>query len=835
MGYMNKNMIRRAGLISALLALTLGLSACGGGASTETNPVTSNSSSGGRANYDGPAPASADVQAFKLNLWDNISGTNRCGQCHGTGDQSPTFARNDNINTAYSLAQTIVDLGSPSQSLMVTKVEGGHNCWLASDAACGTILQGWIAAWAAENGDTSGGTTIELIPPPIRPVGDTKTFPDDATLFAATVHPVLTQYCQGCHAEDAAIPQSPFFANNDPSTAYAAARSKITLDDDPDDGIDATAESRFVVRLRDEFHNCWSNCADDAQTMHNAILAFSNGIAVTTVDPSLVTSKALSLYDGTVASGGNRYDANVIAKYEFTTGTGLTAYDTSGVDPALDLTLSGDVRWAGGWGIEIVNGKAQGSTASSSKLHDLITATGEYTIETWAIPANVTQEDAHIVSYSGGNTVRNFTLAQRLYSYEAFHRSSTTDGNGSPALATADADEDLQAALQHVVITYDPINGRQTYVNGVHTGDVDPTPAGNLNDWDDTFAFVLGNEVSSQRLWQGTLRMVAIHNRALTPNQILQNFDAGVGQKYFLLFYVGDVDGVPEGSYVMFEVAIFDTYSYLFNRPVFINLNDNVIPDGIDVEGIRLGINGEEATVGQAFINVDAQINSTDYQPSTGQLLSDIGTIIPLEKGAQYDLFFVTFERLGNETNVFAEGEFSAPIPTYNNASTPDIGIKTFEEISASMSRVTGVSMQDSDVVATYTTIKQQLPTSENVGGFLASHQVGVAQLAIEYCNALVDDTTLRASYFPGFNFSAAANVAFDTQGERDLVLDPLLDNMMSTGLSSQPNRADVKAELESLINNLTACGGGCAADRTETVVKATCAALLGSAVTLVQ
>ncbi len=45
-----------------------------------------------------------------------------------------------------------------------------------------------------------------------------------------------------------------------------------------------------------------------------AIQAFVDGIAPTQVDPSLVLSKALALYDGTIASGGNRYDTGVIAK-----------------------------------------------------------------------------------------------------------------------------------------------------------------------------------------------------------------------------------------------------------------------------------------------------------------------------------------------------------------------------------------------------------------------------------------------------------------------------------------------------------------------------------------
>ena len=47
---------------------------------------------------------------------------------------------------------------------------------------------------------------------------------------------------------------------------------------------------------------------------------------------------------------------------------------------------------------------------------------------------------------------------------------------------------------------------------------------------------MLGNEVSGNRQWQGVVRLVAIHNRALTQAQIQQNFDAGVGERYFLLF-----------------------------------------------------------------------------------------------------------------------------------------------------------------------------------------------------------------------------------------------------------------------------------------------------------
>ena len=53
------------------------------------------------------------MQAFKLNVWDNLQTTNRCGQCHGTGGQAPSFVRSDDINLAYAAANSVVDLATP--------------------------------------------------------------------------------------------------------------------------------------------------------------------------------------------------------------------------------------------------------------------------------------------------------------------------------------------------------------------------------------------------------------------------------------------------------------------------------------------------------------------------------------------------------------------------------------------------------------------------------------------------------------------------------------------------------------------------------------------------
>ena len=813
----------------AVLLASAMLSACGG-ESTVENPVTSITTT---SNYTGPAASTADVQAFRLNVWENLNKQNRCGACHSTGGQSPTFVRMDDVNLAYAQASGIVTLDRPVNSRMVTKVAGGHNCWLDSNSACGDVITAYITAWAG--GVAGGGNIIELVAPTLKDPGDSKSFPVDSGLFATTVHPLLTAHCANCHVDSAANAQSPFFADSDADKAYEAARPKIDLDN--------PANSRFVLRLGEEFHNCWTaDCLNDADTMEAAIAAFAGQIPVTQIDPLLVTSKALTLPDGIVASGGSRYETNVIALYQFKTGQGNTAFDTSGVEPGMHLTLSGNTGWVGGWGIDITNGKAQASTTTSRKLHDLITATGEYTIEAWVVPANVTQEGpARIISYSAGTSDRNFTLGQTQYNYDFLQRSTSTDPNGDPSLSTDDDDEDLQATQQHVVATYDPVNGRRIYVNGIFTGDSDPVAGGSLIDWDDSFAFLLGNEVSGDRQWQGRLRLVAIHNRALTPAQILQNFEAGVGEKFFLLFNVSDHSGIAD-SYVVFEVSQFDNNSYLFNAPLFIILDPAATPASIPVMGMRIGINGKEAAVGQAYQHLDSTLGGTQYQPGIGQKLSPLGTIIALEKGPESDEFFLSFEVFGNNTHIVLEPQPLQPGTPPDLPEAADVGLRNFDEINASMAAITRVSPEQADVDAVFDTIRQQLPTVENIEGFLSAHQMAVSQLAIEYCNALVDNNgnVLRSDYFPQFDFNATADSAFDTAAQRDQVILPLLERVMNTGLTTQPDPAQVISELDDLILILTDCANGpspsCAtATRTREVVKATCAAMLGSAAMLIQ
>jgi len=822
--------------ITAALATAILAGCSGGGAPTVENPITQ---APPVSDYTGPASANADVQAFRINLWENIKANNRCGGCHNASQpgQTPQFARNDDVNLAYQAANTVVNLTQPDQSRMVTKVAGGHNCWLQSPAACADTLTVWIRNWAGSA--ATGGTQIQLQAPTIKEVGGSKTFPADSSAFEtsslyALVRNAATANCVRCHSSSAATQQQPFFADADVETAYAAIKTKVNLNH-PD-------QSRLVVRLRDEFHNCWgtAGCAANAQTMLDAINAFAGNIPITNIDPSMLISKGLTLYDGTVASGGNRYEAATIAKYEFKTGMGNIIYDTSGLEPALNLTMSGDVTWVGGWGINVkMGGKAQGTASSSSKLTNLIKSTGEFTVEAWANNANVAQEDAYIVSYSAGVNARNFTLAQRMYQYEGHTRSDRTGANGNPVLLTRAADMDAQAALQHVVMTYSPVEGRRFYVNGEPTGDVDAQGGGSLADWDDTFALVLGNETSTNRQWEGVLRMVAIHNRALTPTQIKQNFDAGVGEKYYMLFNVSHLVTVPE-AYVMLEAQQLDSYGIQFSKPTFISLDPAASVADLPIGNIRIGRNANEGN-GQTFQPLTAMVGGSSYEAGTGQRLADEGAVIDLQIGVLDDLFFLSFEHIG-ANNAPRPDPLAPPAPLpVDLPPEADVGLKTFDELNASLSQITGVPQTNTRVVATYDLVKQALPAIEKFGTFGPAQQTGMAQLAIQYCNQMVDTPALRTAFFGGsLNPAASATSTFGSSGSpnvanRDIVIGALLTKGINTGLEWNPDDTVISAELEVLINKLVSGPTGGASGGTGTVMKAACGAVLGSGTTLIQ
>lgn len=662
---------------------------------------------------------------------------------------------------------------------------------------------------------------------------------EQVTSFEQTVYPVLRTYCENCHGGSG--PGAPQFAHPDVATAWSATvdNQKVNFSD--------PAASRFVRRLAGDLHHCWSDCATDAVVMINEIIAWQQAIEAvggTTggVDVADLTSDTRQVADGVEELGTERFDAGIIARWDFQELTGTVAFDTSGVAPAMDLALEGPELMSS-YGIDVTDGRAIATAESSRKLYDRLAAQGSgsqsYSLEMWIANANTSQDGpARIMSYARNTGSRNFMLGQTLYQYVVRNRAFLEDSNnnGNPEMETYDVDQDAQSTLQHVTVTYDQLAGRRIYVDGSWTEDLDPIDAGRLWNWDPSHRLVLGNEATNDRQWLGKIRFAAIFDRALSPNAILQNFEAGVGKRITLSFDVSQWTG--GNSIIEFSVTELDGYSYLFCQPTFVT--DTGAP--IRVQNLRVSLNGIIPVSGQGFTNMNALV-------TTGrQLLSRQCSIVGGLVDSNTDVFQLVFEQLG----IFQEpvAALTPPTPGAEDFGdpVPTLGIRDFARVNASMAAVTSVDPQTANVDNTFDALTQQLPSGPDLRAFVSANEVGVARLGIEYCDVLVGDGNaanqiLRDQFFPGaasFGWDLAPAAAFADPNDVNLITDPLLDDMMGAGLRGNvmgtPARDQVEALLDQLIADLsTTCGGvgefPCDGDYTKNIVKGVCTSIIASGV----
>ena len=153
-----------------------------------------------------------------------------------------------------------------------------------------------------------------------------------------------------------------------------------------------------------------------------------------------------------------------------------------------------------------------------------------------------------------------------------------------------------------------------------------------------------------------------------------------------------------------------------------------------------------------------------------------------------------------------------------------------FAQVNSTLSALTGVPKTNTAVATTYLSVQQQLPAVNTIEAFSSANQVGIAQLAVQYCNTVMTTPTLQAKMFPNVTFSSSL---FSTSGGISSVTGPLAAIAVSNGqLTTQPSAATVQTELNNLIGLLctgtSPCNGNQA--RVVSVTSAACAAALGNA-----
>ncbi len=225
------------------------------------------------------------------------------------------------------------------------------------------------------------------------------------------------------------------------------------------------------------------------------------------------------------AQGAARTRDGLQALYDFNSADGKIVKDRSGVGEPLDLKISDSnaIRRSGG-AMEVRGNTLIRSDKPASKIIEAVRKSREISIEAWIRPASIGQSGpARIVTLSKDSAERNFTLGQEGDRFDVRLRTTQTGGNGIPSLRSAG--KSVAAALIHVVYTRDRNGRARIHINGKPGSE--GTVSGDLSNWDGSFRLALANELTSDRPWLGTYRLVAIYSRSLSPAEVEQNFKAG--------------------------------------------------------------------------------------------------------------------------------------------------------------------------------------------------------------------------------------------------------------------------------------------------------------------
>ncbi len=253
----------------------------------------------------------------------------------------------------------------------------------------------------------------------------------------------------------------------------------------------------------------------------------SNTPATETTVGFATSSSDSSSSTGTV----ERVVGGLLVLYRFDEGAGTVASDQSGVDPPVDLTIEpqlGSPSWVDG-GLAFTGAGIARALGSATKIRTACQASDELSVEAWVTATEASQMGpARIATLSEDAGSRSFTLAHSVNVaaepiWIARLTTSTSDQNGTPSFA---AQTLATTNTTHLLFSRD--------ADGVVTFWVDAelslsdTRGGDFSTWLATDQFAVGNEISLDRPWLGVIHLIAVYDRALTPDEVAQNFAAGL-------------------------------------------------------------------------------------------------------------------------------------------------------------------------------------------------------------------------------------------------------------------------------------------------------------------
>ncbi|BAY35577.1 hypothetical protein NIES2107_74890 (plasmid) [Nostoc carneum NIES-2107] len=243
------------------------------------------------------------------------------------------------------------------------------------------------------------------------------------------------------------------------------------------------------------------------------------------LSPLTIEIAQLGRLDVTTLEVGTLYASSngLQTLYTFNEKNGSLIHDVSGVGEPFNLKIEENeaVQWIEGGGLRILKPTLIHSKTAANNLIEACKASGEITLEAWVKPSNANQcNRSRIISLSSNNGQRNFTLSQDSDKYIFRLRTTQSGDDGMKSLETPDGL--VKSELLHLVYSRSQNGKTVCYVNSNEVASQDIL--GNFCNWDNGLEFALANELTKDRPWLGEYHLVAIYNRALSAEEVNQNF-----------------------------------------------------------------------------------------------------------------------------------------------------------------------------------------------------------------------------------------------------------------------------------------------------------------------
>lgn len=165
--------------------------------------------------------------------------------------------------------------------------------------------------------------------------------------FQSTLYPLLRANCSGCHSTQTRG-QAPIHSDGDVNLAHEYALTRVNFR--------SPADSKFVVRMGIDRHNCFgASCKDASAQMLAAVTAWANAIATKLPQPVALTPTGTTVPESRVLSWIRADEATVAsADQEFMQYTSLHELQNAGATAdqmniarvAISKVLNSDARWA---------------------------------------------------------------------------------------------------------------------------------------------------------------------------------------------------------------------------------------------------------------------------------------------------------------------------------------------------------------------------------------------------------------------------------------------------------------------------------------------------------